>query len=229
MRTKTLLLSAAVAAAGFASSSMAQVYSVNIVGYANRTWAGNKYTLDANPFDDGNGNHLTNVANALPSGSAILTWGGASFNTASKISGVWNADAILAPGTGYFVRNGKVPAPPNPVVPTLTNTYVGSLVANSGSSVSTPIPLGYQLFGSPVPFTGLLTQNGTSAGDTNLNVGARVTAGSQVLTWNQALQTYNTATKITGIWNADSPITVGEGFFIRNKSGPVTNFVQIVP
>ena len=47
MRTKTLLLTAALAAAGVVSS-MAQVYSVNSVGYVNLTLP-NGFSMIANP------------------------------------------------------------------------------------------------------------------------------------------------------------------------------------
>jgi len=173
---------------------------------------------------------LTNVANALPNGSAILTWGGASFDTTTKILGSWNGNTQLPPGVGFFVRNGKVPAGgANPVVPTITNTFVGSVIVGPGNSVTSSVPVGYDLFGSPLPYAGNLTTSGTSSGDTNLNVGGNLPAGSQVLTWDQAAQAYSTFTKIAGTWNGTATVAVGEGFFIRNKNGPATNFVQTLP
>ena len=58
MRTKTLLLSAAALVAGaLASQAQSNVYSANVVGYANVVIQGNgQFTLVANPFDDGKGN-----------------------------------------------------------------------------------------------------------------------------------------------------------------------------
>ena len=86
MRTKTLLIAAAALAVS-AGISMAQTYSQNIVGYANVVIAGNgQYSLLANPFDDGNGNLLTNLLNtALPKQSQCSIWDPiAGFNTISK-------------------------------------------------------------------------------------------------------------------------------------------------
>src|ERR1700691_3524535 len=62
MRTKTLLLTAALVAAGVASSmAQSNVYSLNIVGYVNiPVTKGNLYLLE-NPFDTGTGNNITNV------------------------------------------------------------------------------------------------------------------------------------------------------------------------
>ncbi len=70
MRTKTLLIAAAALAATVISSE-AQVYSANVVGYVNVVLQGG-YNLEANPFDDGNGNHLTNLINpSLPASEVI--------------------------------------------------------------------------------------------------------------------------------------------------------------
>jgi hypothetical protein len=230
MRTKTLLLTAALSAAGIASS-MAQVYSVNIVGYANSAWAGNKFTLVANPFDDGSGNQLTNIGAQLPVQSQILFWSGATFTTATKggSPATFNINTSLPPGVGFFVRNGKVGGT---VVPDITNTFVGSVAVAPGGSVSTPLPVGFTLLGSPIPYAGDVTVSGTGGGDTNINVGVNLPGGgSQVLIWNKAAQTYSTATKggSPGTWNLTTPISVAEGFFARNKTGPATNFVQTLP
>src|SRR3954468_1352288 len=49
MRTKTLLLTAALAAAGAASAMAQNVYSVNAVGYVNKSVV-HGYSIVANPF-----------------------------------------------------------------------------------------------------------------------------------------------------------------------------------
>jgi hypothetical protein len=125
MRTKTLLITAAALVAGIASSN-AQVYSANVVGYAQVVLNGG-FNLIANPFDDGNGNHLTNLVTIpLPSKSSVTTWntGVQAFNAPITGSGgTWNADTILAPGTGFFIKNGTVASP------LITNTFVGTVVA----------------------------------------------------------------------------------------------------
>ena len=59
MRTKALLLGAAVGAIGLATS-MAQVYSVNIVGYVNTTIP-TGFSIICNPLNATGGNTIGNV------------------------------------------------------------------------------------------------------------------------------------------------------------------------
>src|SRR5580704_8349750 len=62
MRTKTLLLTAALVAAGVASSmAQSNVYSLNIVGYVNIPVTKGKLYMLNNPFDTGTGNNISNV------------------------------------------------------------------------------------------------------------------------------------------------------------------------
>src|SRR5687767_13420891 len=76
MRTKTLLLTAALSAAGLASS-MAQVYSVNAVGYVNQSVPGSgtpgvsRLAILAVPLN-GTNNEL-NTTMPLPAGSDEVT------------------------------------------------------------------------------------------------------------------------------------------------------------
>ena len=226
MKTKTLLIAAAALVAGVISSE-AQVYSANIVGYANVVLKGQgKYTLVSNPFDDGNGNQLTNLLATLPGASQVLLWGGASFVPYNNIAGVWQNNTSLPPGVGFFVKNGKLTGG---TFPDITNTFVGSVVVASGASVTNAVPVGYTLWGSVVPYAGDLATATTSGGDTNLNVGAILPAASQVLGWSVASQSYVPSTKIAGTWNSTVTANVGDGFFMRNKNGPATNWVQTLP
>ena len=226
MKSKTLLIAAAALAAGVMSSSAA-VYSQNIVGYVNIDLVGQgKYTLVANPLDNGNGNQLTNLLATLPAGSKVLTWNGSGYNQYANVGGNWNGglnNTALNPGSGFFVANGKVTGGP---YPDITNTFVGSVAVLSGGSATNAIPLLYSLQGSPIPLAGSLALSGTSTGDTNFACGANLTAGSRILTWNPTTQGYNQYTKAGGIWNGTAPVNVGDGFFLYNKNGPVTNWVQ---
>lgn len=216
MKAKTLLVAAAALAAA-TISSQAQVYSQNIVGYVNTPLV-TGYNLVANPLDDGNGNQLTNVmASAnLANKSQVITWNGTTYNTAiGKITGGWAANTTLPPGTGFFVKNASV---------LTTNTFVGSVVVLSGQNVTNVLGNGYTLVGSAIPFAGDLTT------DTNLNISsANLANKSQAISWNPGAQTFNTAVgKITGGWAATFPLTVGQGFFIKNASTPA-NWVQTAP
>jgi hypothetical protein len=215
MRTKTLLIAAAALAAGLVSSQAQTVYSANVVGYANVVLAGNGgYTLVANPLDDGNGNQLTNIlSSSLPTKSQVLTWNGTSYNTAiTKGAGGWASSISLPPGTGFFVKNGIAGSAP------VTNTFVGSVVANAGSSVTNALPTLYTLVGSPIPYAADATT------DTNINL-AGLANKSQLLDWNSGTQQYDTAdTKGSAGWGAAFPVSVGQGFFV--KTLVPTNWTQ---
>jgi hypothetical protein len=229
MRTRTLLLSAAAIAAGLASSqAQSNVFSANVVGYVNVVLPGNgKFALIANPFDDGNGNQLTNILNgALPKQSQVLTWNGASFNIIAKggSPAVWGSSVPLVPGAGFFVRNGN----PGSLVPDLTNTFVGSIVVPNGGSVTNSLPIGFTLNGTPIPYAGNIAIIGQNGGDTNMDFGGPLTKQSQILTWSVAGQTYNIAAKggSPALWGATVTIQPTDGFFVNNKSGPATNAVE---
>jgi len=226
MRTKTLLMAGAALALSLATSQ-AQVYSANIVGYANVVLAGNgEYTMVANPFDDGNGNQVTNImSSALPKQTQVLIWdpiaGYSSFTKGG--TGAWNGNTNLTPGIGFFVRNGSVGSGAPPV----TNTFVGSVIVAVGASVTNGVPLGYSLQGSPIPYAGNLAIVGSNDGDPNMDFGGPLTKQAQILTWDPVAG-YSSATKGGGsvTWNATVAIGVGQGFFIYNKNGPVTNVVE---
>src|SRR5205823_7441370 len=73
MRTKALLLAAAFAAAGVATS-MAQVYSVNAVGYVNVT-VDSGFNMVANPLtaaDNTVGNLFKNIQGTIPGGLKVF-------------------------------------------------------------------------------------------------------------------------------------------------------------
>jgi hypothetical protein len=229
MRTRTLLLSAAAIAAGLASSqAQSNVFSANVVGYVNVVLPGNgKFALLANPFDNGNGNQLTNILNgSLPKQSQVLTWNGVSFDTLIKVGSpaAWASSVPLVPGAGFFVRNGA----PGSGAPDLTNTFVGSIVVANGASATNNLAIGFTLNGSPIPYSGNLAIGGQAGGDTNMNFGLPLTKQSQILTWDLALQGYLTTLKAgsPALWGATVTINPGDGFFINNKNGPATNVVE---
>jgi hypothetical protein len=114
MRTKTLLLTAALSAAGLLPS-MAQVFSVNAVGYVNITVPANGYMMVANPLVGNPNNNLDNIL-PLPSGftgTSVFRFNAATqgyYDTMQWLEGVgWLAgdenDKVIAPGEGFFVQN----------------------------------------------------------------------------------------------------------------------------
>jgi hypothetical protein len=217
MKTKSLLMAAATLAATVISSQ-AQVYSQNIVGYVNVAYAGaSGYTLVANPLDDGAGNQLTNVVGNLPNKSQIITWAGSTYNGAIvKGASGWSSSVSLPPGSGFFVKNGVAASP------VFTNTFAGSLVVPSGMSVTNVLAAGYNLVGSPIPFAGDATT------DTNINLGASLANKSQLISWDSVGQVFNGAVvKGASGWSSAFNASVGQGFFVNNKTA--TNWVQVAP
>lgn len=220
MRTKTLLLTAALSAAGVAAS-MAQVYSVNVVGYVNVTVPANKLMLLANPLDN-SGNTISTVLPLAETADGTSLF---RFNTTSQsfkdallyIGGLgWMnsgsgevADDVLAPGEGFFIQ-----APPT--VP-LNLTFVGEVKQGS-----TTVPLAgggrLNLIGSTVP-------QAINVGDVTMPNSMMMPAedGDVLFLWNPAAQSYDDGySYIGGIGWAQSDfdhpegpaIPVGAGFWL---------------
>jgi len=135
MRTKTLLLTAAVIAAGI-GASQAQVYSVNVVGYVNVT-VGAGYNLIANPLN-GTNNLVSTVipGSQLPTDTQLLTWNSTiqDFNQADFVdTGTWydqlgNPSAtVLNPGRGFFLQ-----LPPGSTSRTVT--FVGDVATGNSTN-----------------------------------------------------------------------------------------------
>jgi hypothetical protein len=155
MRTKTLLLTAALAAAGIATSK-AQVYSVNAVGYVNTSLVPG-YQLVSNPLDNKNGNIIKdlfkNITPSIPNNLKVYKLVGTSFLTATyddialDFTGA-GASATLDPlkGEGAFVQV--------PGAATLTATFVGEVPQGN---LSVPLPTGFAIVSSPVPQAGNTT------------------------------------------------------------------------
>jgi hypothetical protein len=142
MRTKTLLLTAALGAAGVASA-VAQVYSVNAVGYVNVT-ANSGFNLIANPLNTG-GNTVAEVLPTLPDGSLLYTYSAATGFSILQYDGEWlpNGATVIAPGTGFFIRVGA----------STPLTFVGEVPQGT---LTTPLVAGFNLVGSKVPQAGKL-------------------------------------------------------------------------
>ena len=216
MRTKALLLTAALTAAGIASSlAQNNVYSVNVVGYVNVVCS-NGYTLVNTPLV-ATDSSITNLLDAyLPAGSSVLTFNGTTYVPFVKdeFDGTWNGPTTTLPnGMGYFIRNLS----PTPV----TVTYVGEVP--QGTLVNTPAQGIYSLLGSKVPQAGFVEDLGIvpGLGDQILKyVNNGAGAGGFVAYAND---------EFDGTWsgpgadvNKGPSVAVGEGFFYRNLSSAAT-------
>jgi len=151
MRTKALLLAAAFAAAGVATS-MAQVYSVNAVGYVNVS-VGNGFTMVSNPLDAADNTVaglFKNTAPALPNGFKVFVFKNGGFLPAAQwndLDGVFiptaTAQEVIAPGNGVFVFN--------PTQTAITVTFVGQVMQGT---LSNPLPKGFSIKANQVPQAG---------------------------------------------------------------------------
>jgi hypothetical protein len=151
MRTKALLLAAAFAAAGVATS-MAQVYSVNAVGYVNTTLVPG-FNLISNPLNAADNKIETlfnNFQGGPRDGTIVYKFVNGNFQNASYIAlfGTWSGDAVgqtTLPGEGVFVFL------PNPAAGEAANkvlTFVGEVPQNQ---TTVNIPKGFSIISSPVP------------------------------------------------------------------------------
>jgi hypothetical protein len=213
MRTKTLLLSAAVLAAGLAVSTAQSVYSINAVGYVNLTVV-NGYNLIANPLN-GTNNSINTVIPTAPDGSKVLRWNGASQGFAAAetyFSGTWfNGDfevstTAINPGEGFFFQNNSGAS--------ATLTFVGEVPQGN---LTNRVTANYGFYSSQVPQSGTLTSLGFPGQN-----------GMTYSGWNAAGQGYSGAyTYFNGQWfdpdftPADPVPAVGEAFLISNPAGPV--------
>jgi hypothetical protein len=211
MRTKALLLAAAFAAAGV-STSVAQVYSVNAVGYVNVV-APQGYSMVSNPLNAGPGNNtigklFANITPSIPAGSAIVLFDNSTGTyktiTYSSFTQSWGTAADSAieilPGNGVFFRNQSSTGP-------VTITFVGEVM--QGNLVN-PLPLGFSIKANQVP-------QAVSPTD----VGFPGTSGDRVYVYRPATSDYSTHSfsSFTSSYNPPIPaIKVGEAFFVQRQT-----------
>jgi len=151
MRTKALLLAAAFAAAGVATS-VAQVYSVNAVGYVNVNLKPG-YNLVSNPLDAASNVLSTlasNITGGVPNATRIFKFVNASnsfvdaqYDDADAAYLGNAASQVVAPGEGFFIFI------PGTVDKTLT--FVGQVMQGT---LSNPLPRGFSIRANQVPQAG---------------------------------------------------------------------------
>jgi hypothetical protein len=194
MRTKTLLLTAALGAVGLTSATAQQVFSVNAVGFVNVVVPAG-FSMIANPL-----NAPTNTIPALfagvPDGTTIYKFDGTSYSLNTLDLGEWGLPTqTLLPGEGAFIRNpGTAP---------FTVTFVGEVMQGS---LSNPLPANFSIKSSQVPQAGAVaTLLGFPAAD-----------GDTIYQFVSAQQAYVIHTLDLGEWSGGEPnIAVGESFFSK--------------
>lgn len=204
MRTKTILLTAALVAAGVASSmAQSNVYSLNVVGYVNTVIPASGFTMVNTPLDSGN-NVASNLFPTVANGTIIYSFTASSGFSPDVYDNGWSVPNFsLQPGSAYFYFN--------PTASAVTNTFVGTVLQGTNTN---SLANGFSLVGSIFPTSGTV--------DTNL--GMPTVNGTIVYTFLSSAVGYTSYVYDNG-WVPSSPvISVGQGFFVFQPAA--TNWVQ---
>ena len=194
----------------------ADVYSVNVVGYVNHTFAPGD-NLFVNPLVASTDNSLSSIfSSVIPDGTTVSLWNASTLSfdvTSTYGSGQWSLNLILDPGTG-----ARLTAPS-----AFMNTFVGSVLSHDGGPYADPLtlpspyagPNGIFLLGDKTP----VTSSGT---DIFLNIIGRLpNVGEQVITYG------GTSTYLGGgNWDSVPTLNPSEAAFLN--IGPVSA-VSFVP
>jgi hypothetical protein len=187
-------------AAGVATS-LAQVYSVNAVGYINISLPAG-FALIANQLNASPNNSLGTILPSLPAGTSVFKFdptAGAFVSSISLGPGAgWLPDVSLNPGEGAFIQ----------LAAATTVTLVGE-VPQGNPLPSINMPAGLSIVSSQVPQSvGLST------------IGFPAAAGDTVFLFNRTTQAYDSYVSIgTGFIPSDPAPAVGESFFVQRAAG----------
>ena len=219
MRTKALLLTAALGLAGAATSMAQAVYSVNVVGYINLTMKPG-FNLVANQLKASPNNGLNSVLPNANLASAVYKFSNATGNFTIDYSdgSAWftpegvPTTTTVSPGEGFFFFN-----------PDSTDagvTLVGEVT--TGNNLQVSLPTGFSLVSSVVPQDIALTAaNGFPQSVASQYMPYNTTAGAFDTYFNDG----------TGWFTAegapiDATVRVGQGFFYFNAGGASENWTR---
>lgn len=213
MRTKTLLLAAAISAVGI-TTSLSQVYSVNAVGYVNVSVPanGSDLTILANPLN-GTNNELNTILPLTDDNflTTLFIFDPTIQDYVSAVwfgsGGQWQPNAVVPPGQAFFLQAVSSSG-------TLNITFVGEVPQGHLVNNLEPGP-GLTLSSSIVPQQGTLDQLGFP-GEFLDTVFLWDTDGSL-----GSLQNYVAQVNFggPGTWSPDNPIKVAQGFFVQKAPG----------
>jgi len=209
MRTKALLLTAALSAAGVATSMAQAVFSVNAVGYVN-TVLHPGFNLISNP--------LTATDNSI---AALFGGGKVPINTfIYKYTGTgfeinqYTDDEVFAPDPALTVLPGEGVFVKIPGTADVTVTFVGEVSQGPvGNPLVTTLPKGLSIRSSKVPQAGTATDLGL--------VGAE---GDTLYQYNNTGSAATSGYKISVVQDGEfgpalGSLKVGEAFFYKSISG----------
>jgi hypothetical protein len=214
MRTKTLLLTAALTAAGVATS-MAQVYSVNQVGYINHTIPSG-FSMLANQLNNSPDNKVITQFPTPPEGTQIYKFDATTdtFIFLQFVDGAWEGDdfnVAFGPGEGIWINTPT----------SFAHTFVGECQLASTLSLLSGFNMVSSVLPQALPLTGA-PNDGVPAAPVGL--GYPVGEGDQVYQYDAATDTFIFNQFVDGAWEGDgggAPPTTGisEAFWI-SASGP---------
>jgi hypothetical protein len=204
MRTKTLIVTAALGAVGLGTSVAQTVYSVNAVGFVNINVPPG-FSMIANPLKA-----AVNEVGALfadaPDDTVIYKYNSATgqYNVNSKSFGAWDNPAEqLAPGDGAFIKNSGAAA--------FKITFVGEVVQGKQTNA---IPQNFSIKSSQWPQAGQL--------DTQLSF--PIVDDDTVYKFVNAQNNYSIHAYSFGSWDTPPVVAVGEAFFVKKVAA--ANWVQ---
>jgi hypothetical protein len=200
MRTKTLLLSAAVGAAGLLAAS-AQVYSVNSVGYINLVIPPG-FSLIANQLNGAN-NTVGALMPSLPIGTTLYKWNGTGYDINNFSFAGWGNPAMtLNPGEGAFIKNTSGA--------NINVTLVGEVPQGAASNIN--VAAGFSIVSSTVPQSGAL----------DAVLGFPAALGDSFYLWNGT--TYDIYNYSFAGFGGNPPVPdVGEAFFVKKQNAAPWN------
>jgi len=214
MRTKTLLLTAALAAAG-AVTSMAQVYSVNMVGYINAS-VPTGFSMLANQLNATPDNKVVNLLPAPPNNTAVFKFDPASggYVSISYLGGAWEGDDLdmtLNPGEGVFISANTA----------FTATFVGEVQLSS----SVPIRQGFQILSSALP------QSLPLDGAPPAGLGFPVANGDETYQFDRTSGGYVANSYLGGAWEGDgggaAPVPgISEAFWVNRTQAAAGSWTR---
>ena len=188
--------------AGIISSQAQNVYSVNVVGYINKTLT-TEFSLVGAQLDDGAGNLATNLLDGVPNLTVVYKFNGAGYDSITWLAALnrWNpasfTDMTMLPGEGVFIKKPGT-------APEINLTFVGEVM--QGTLVN-PVVQGFDMYSTMVPQAGGITTVHEYA-PSNLDV---------IYQWNGSTYTSKTWLDVLGRWNpaGEPEVEVGEAFFIK--------------
>ncbi|MCX8156232.1 MAG: hypothetical protein N3J91_07285 [Verrucomicrobiae bacterium] len=194
MRTKALLLAAAVAAGGLATAAAQTVYSINTVGYVNMVIPAG-FSMIANPLNTTN-NTISALMPSAPDGTTVYKYTGTGFAiSVIDDTGEWsNPNLTLNPGEGCFIRSPRQ----------FTNTFVGEVMQGR---LTNSYPAGFSIRASQVP------QQGTAS-----ELGFVPPEGTAIYKLRAGGSGYDIFITDDVGWVVEPTFRVGESFWLRSST-----------